>query len=97
MKVTEVKINKIQNPKGKVLAFASVTFDDVLTLNDCKVVDGKDGLFVGLPTRAYEVDGETNYSATVFINDDYLYDAVQDAVLDEYEKSATKRKGGRCK
>ena len=90
------KVNVIPNPKGKVKAFASITIEQgALTINDIRVIDGKNGLFISLPTRPYEEDGETKYATIVYVSDEKLYKEIEDCVLDEYEKATTRRKGGR--
>ena len=94
----KAKVNVIQNPKGKVKAFASVNIPTEagdISVNDIRVIDGKNGLFISLPTRPYEEDGETKYATIVYIDDEELFNTVQDCILDEYEKATTRRKGGR--
>ncbi len=51
MKITDVHVFKLQNPKSKVVAFASVTLDDILVVKGFRVVRGSEGLFVGMPSR----------------------------------------------
>lgn len=92
----KAKVNVIPNPKGKVKAFASIILEQgALTINDIRVIDGKNGLFISLPTRPYEEDGETKYATIVYVSDENLYKEIEDCVLDEYEKATTRRKGGR--
>ncbi|MEW6172477.1 MAG: septation regulator SpoVG [Bacillota bacterium] len=50
MQITDVKIRKILN-EGKMKAIVSVTFDNVFVVHDIKVVEGKSGLFVAMPSR----------------------------------------------
>lgn len=50
MKVTEVRLNKT-NGEGNLKAFASVTFDESFVVHGLRIVDGKNGLFVAMPSR----------------------------------------------
>ena len=49
MEITQVKIFPVQEEKLK--AFVSVVFDHCFMVNDIKVIQGKDGLFLSMPSR----------------------------------------------
>lgn len=51
MRITEVKIRNIVDDNSKIKAFASIVFDNVFAVHDIRVVDGKEGLFVAMPSR----------------------------------------------
>lgn len=76
----KAKVRIIANPKGAVKAFASVDLDGLI-INDLKIIEGKNGLFVTLPTRAYEDAGETKYAQIVYVSDEDLFAKIRDAVL----------------
>ncbi len=50
MNITDVRIF-LTSQTGPTKAFASVTFDDAFVVKDLRVVDGKKGLFVSMPSR----------------------------------------------
>lgn len=50
MQITDVKIRKVL-VEGKMKAIVSVTFDNAFVVHDIKVVEGKAGLFVAMPSR----------------------------------------------
>jgi stage V sporulation protein G len=50
MRVTDVKI-KLAQGDDKLLAFASVTFDECFVVRDIKVIRGNTGTFVAMPSR----------------------------------------------
>ena len=50
MTISNITIHKTFT-EGKLKAVASVLIDDCLMLNDIKVVQGTDRLFVGMPSR----------------------------------------------
>lgn len=49
MEITEVKVFPIQEEKLK--AFVSIVFDHCFMVNDIKIIQGKDGLFISMPSR----------------------------------------------
>ncbi len=51
MEVTEVRIKRFEDPQGKLLGFASVTFDDCFVVHNLRVVSGEKGVFVAMPSR----------------------------------------------
>ena len=50
MEITEVKIHLRTREKGKLKAFAAITIDDCFVVKELKVIDGKKGLFVAMPS-----------------------------------------------
>ncbi len=49
MNITQVKIFPVNEDKLK--AFVSVVFDHAFRVNDIKVIQGRDGLFLSMPSR----------------------------------------------
>ncbi len=49
MRVTEVKVFPVAEEKLK--AFVSVVFDHCFMVNDIKVIQGREGLFISMPSR----------------------------------------------
>jgi len=56
MEITDIRVRKL-NPDGRMKAVVSVTFDDAFVVHDVKVVEGRNGLFVAMPSRKTP-DGE---------------------------------------
>ena len=51
MKVTEIRINiKKDTEDTKLKAFVTVTFDNEFVVRDLKLIEGKKGLFVAMPS-----------------------------------------------
>ncbi len=50
MEITEVRINLKEASNTKLKAFATITFDDEFVVRDIKIIDGKKGLFVAMPS-----------------------------------------------
>jgi len=51
MEVTEIRISRRTQGDGKLKGYAAVTFDDVFVVRDLKIIEGKKGLFVAMPSQ----------------------------------------------
>ena len=51
MEITEVRLTLKESEDRKLKAFATITFDSVFVVRDLKVIEGKKGLFVAMPSR----------------------------------------------
>lgn len=81
MQITEVKVFPIHEDKLK--AFVSIVFDGCFMVNDIKVIRGKDGLFISMPSRRKK-NGEFKDVAHP-LNSDTRRE-IEERVLDEYER-----------
>ena len=50
MKITKVQVKLLEDSQ-KLLAVASVVFDDVFVVHGVKVLEGETGLFIAMPSR----------------------------------------------
>lgn len=67
MKITKVEIRPMRN-EGNLKAFCSVVFDDVFIVHSVKVIQGKESLFVAMPSREIK-NGEFRDTAHPIDND----------------------------
>lgn len=51
LKITDIRIRLAQNTDSKLKAVASITIDDCFVVHDIKVLEGKQGYFVSMPSR----------------------------------------------
>lgn len=80
MKITRIEIRPMRD-EGNLKAFCSVVFDDVFIVHSVKVIQGKDSLFVAMPSRevkngqfrdtAHPIDNEFRLSMESLILDKY--------------------------
>jgi len=49
MEITEIKVFPVEEEKLK--AFVSIVFDHCFMVNDIKVIQGRDGFFISMPSR----------------------------------------------
>jgi stage V sporulation protein G len=81
MEITEVRITLRDEPKLK--AFANVTFDNAFVIRGLKIIDGKKGLFISMPSRRAK-DGTYRDIAHPINNE--MRQAIEQAVLDKYQE-----------
>ncbi len=51
MEITETRISHIENPNSRLRAYASITFDNVFVVRDIRIIEGKNGLFIAMPSK----------------------------------------------
>jgi stage V sporulation protein G len=81
MEITEVKVFPIQEEKLK--AFVSVVFDQCFMVNDIKIIQGRDGLFISMPSRKKK-NGEFKDVAHPLNNETRRM--IEEKILAEYER-----------
>jgi stage V sporulation protein G len=81
MEITEVRVFPVHEEKLK--AFVSIVFDHCFMVNDLKVIQGKDGLFLSMPSRRKK-NGEYKDVAHPLNNETRR--RVEERVLGEYHR-----------
>ncbi len=51
MEITETRISLVNRPSSRLRAYASITFDNSFVIRDIRVIEGKNGLFVAMPSK----------------------------------------------
>ena len=82
MDITEVRIF-LSSRKGATKAFANITFDDVFVVRNLKVIEGKNGIFVSMPSRRLQ-DGE--FQDVCFPITAEFRENIQETIIDGYKK-----------
>lgn len=77
----DVRAYPIAEPKGKVLAFASVTINDMFAVNNIRVVNSDKGPFVAMPQAK---DKEGQYRDICFPVTSDLRKQLNDTILGAY-------------
>lgn len=88
MEITEVKVfprGASETEDQKLKAYVSITFDNVFVVRGLKVIDGKNGLFVVMPSRKLS-DGTFKDIAHPLNND--VRKLIETKVLSEFHKIA---------
>ena len=50
MEITDIRIRKVTT-EGKLKAYVTVTFDDCSMIHNVKIIEGKTGMFIAMPSR----------------------------------------------
>jgi stage V sporulation protein G len=51
MEITETRISLVERPNSRLRAYASITFDNSFVIRDIRIIEGKKGLFVAMPSK----------------------------------------------
>ena len=84
MKITDVRVRLVAKDELKLRAVASITIDECFVVHDIKVIEGKDGLFISMPSRKTP-DGE--FKDIVHPINTETREMIKSAVLVAYEKA----------
>lgn len=81
MEITEVKVFPVDEEKLK--AFVSIVFDRCFMVNDIKIIQGRDGLFISMPSRKKK-NGEFKDVAHPLNNE--TRQMIEQVVVGEYQR-----------
>lgn len=79
MRITEVRVFPVDEDKLK--AYASIVFDDCFIVNDLKVIQGKKGLFLSMPSRRRKRGGYRDIAHPL---NNETRDRIEERVIAEY-------------
>lgn len=65
MKITSVNVKKEEREGSRMKGRASVLIDDGLAIHNIRIIEGKDGLFIAMPSTSREVENENGEMVTV--------------------------------
>lgn len=85
MHITDVKVFLRKGQQG-LKAFANLTLDNSFAVRDLKVVEGRNGLFVGMPARKLPSGKYQDLAHPVTKE---MRDMIQTEVLEAYRKAAS--------
>lgn len=82
MEVTDIRIKKV-NTEGKLKAYVTVTFDDCFVVHNLKIISGKAGTFIAMPSRRTKT-GE--YKDIAHPINSAFRQSIQTRIIDEYNR-----------
>lgn len=50
MEITDIRVRKVAG-EGKLKAYVTITFDDCFVVHNVKIIEGKSGVFIAMPSR----------------------------------------------
>ncbi|MBP8016941.1 septation regulator SpoVG [Candidatus Gracilibacteria bacterium] len=84
MKITDVRVRIAKSDaEAKLRAYADITFDDSFVIHGLKVIEGKNGMFVAMPSRKM-LNGEFKDVAHPITTD--VRTSINEAVITKYEE-----------
>ena len=83
MKITDIRVRLVNN-NDKLKAVASITIDDELVVHDIKVINGKDGYFLSMPSRKTD-DGK--FKDIVHPIKTEVRESLKEQIMAAYEKA----------
>ena len=76
---------------GNLRAFATINISDKIRIHDVRIIqEAKKRAWVGMPSRAYEKDGQRKWAPIVELLDKTLIQKISDAVLDEFSREVSR-------
>ncbi len=85
MEITEVRVFPFQG-NSNFKAYASLTFDDQVVVRGIKIVEGRNGLFVAMPSRR----GKDDYYDIFFPITAEMREKIQEKVIEAYHNREKK-------
>ena len=86
MKVTSVKVKKIEKENSRMKGIASILLDDMIAIHDIRIISGDNGLFVAMPSRKTATG---DYRDIVHPISQEARDIIEGAILEEYNNPKT--------
>lgn len=83
MEITDIRVRRVST-EGKLRAYVTVTFDNVFVVHNVKVIEGKNGAFIAMPSRKTK-SGEYKDVAHPISSD--FRGVLQDSILEEYHNT----------
>ena len=91
--ITEIRIWPVRDPDAsRVKAMASITFNEALRVNGCRLIEGAKGLFLSYP--AEKKPGADEWVSFVHPVTRDASDKIQDAVIEHWKACTTPEQRG---
>ena len=84
MKISDVRVRLVKKDENRLKAVASITIDECFVVHDIKVIDGREGYFISMPSRKTP-DGE--YKDIVHPINTETREQIRTAILAAYEEA----------
>ena len=84
MKVTSLKVKKIEKENSRMKGIAEILIDDMIAIHDIRIISGDNGLFVAMPSRKTPTG---DYRDIVHPISQEARDIIEKAIVEEYNKA----------
>ncbi len=85
MKITDCKIKLIENG-AQLKGIANVSLDNEFLVRDIKIVEGKEGLFIAMPSKKVEIEGQVKHIDVAHPLNNTFREILSKAILEAYAK-----------
>ncbi len=83
MELTDIRIKKVSD-EGNLKAYVTITFDNCFVVHNVKVIEGKQGLFIAMPSKRVGSGEYKDIAHPICID---FRQKIQDKILAEYKNS----------
>ena len=84
MKITSVKIRKVEREGSRMKGIASVVVDDAIAIHDIRIIEGENGLFIAMPSRKIPTGDHKDYVHPI---NQEVRTMFEKEILDAYDKA----------
>ena len=84
MKVTSVKVKKIEKENSRMKGIAEILIDDMIAIHDIRIILGDNGLFVAMPSRKTPTGGYRDIAHPINPEVRAMF---QDKILEAYQNT----------
>ena len=84
MEITDIRVRKVAG-EGKLKAYVTITFDNCFVVHNVKIIEGKTGVFIAMPSRKTRAGDYKDVAHP--ITPEFRAD-MQKKVLDKYDSGA---------
>jgi stage V sporulation protein G len=84
MEITDIRVRKVSG-EGKLKAYVTITFDNCFVVHNVKIIEGKTGVFIAMPSRKTRAGDYKDVAHP--ITPDFRAD-MQKQILDKYDSGA---------
>lgn len=83
MKITSVKVNKMEREGSKLVGIASIVIDNEIAIHGIKIIKGDFNLFIAMPSKR---NSDGTYADIVHPINSTAREIIQNYILDEYNR-----------
>jgi stage V sporulation protein G len=84
MEITDIRVRKVTG-EGKLKAYVTVTFDECFVVHNVKIIEGKTGVFIAMPSRKTRAGDYKDVAHPIHPE---FRAAMQKEILDKYDSGA---------
>ena len=81
MKITRVRVHKIDREDSRLKGYATVTIDDCFVISNIRIIEGENRLFCAMPSRKVNED---KFEDIVHPTNSETREMFESAILEEY-------------